>query len=102
MSKSKIKNVAKATGIFIKESCKLIGMTGQAVAAGIGAVIVVDTAMVGLQEAANVRGKPACGVKPQYATTGHLWNKKKVGVVNTPCQSFTHELPATAQKGGKK
>ncbi len=101
MNKNKLKNVAKATGVLVKESCKLVAVTGQAVASALGAVIVVDTAFAGLQEAANVRGKSACGVKPKYETEGHLWNKHQVGVVETPFQSFKHELPK-AQKGGRK
>jgi|GEM_PF-5210063 len=99
MSKSKIKNVGKASWILVRESCKLVAVTGQAVAAGLAAMWVVDSTYVGLQEAANVRGKKACGVKPKYSTEGHLWNKRQVGVVETPFQSFKHELPA--QKGGK-
>ena len=101
MSKSKLKNIAKASGILLKESCKLIGVTGQAVASGLATILVIDTAYAGLQEAANVRGKRACGVKPKYASEGHLWWKETKGVVETPLQSFEHKLPK-AQKGGKR
>ena len=95
---SKIKNVAKATGVALKETCKLVGLLGQATAACLATVLVVDTSYAGLQEAANVRGKSACGVKPKYTTEGHLWWKEQKGVVKTPYQNFTHELP----KGGKR
>ena len=100
MNKSKIKNVVKATGILVKESCKLVAVIGQGAATGMGVLLVVDTSLAGVQEAANVRGKRTLGVHPQYAQEGHLWNKKTVGVVNTPLQSFTHSL-LSQKKGGK-